>query len=74
MLVGEDFFCKFLPDLIKPRSPCTAELFADHSVLVDLVVERSGLEGSLRPRLPLLLLHCLLLAARCTADAAMQGP
>lgn len=63
VLVDEDFFCKFLPDLIKPGVPCTAELFADHSVLVDLIVERSGLEGSLRIPLPLLLLlllHCWL--------------
>lgn len=65
VLVGEDFFCKFLLDLIKPRVPCTAELFADHSVLVELIGERSGLEGSLRPRLPLLLLHCLLLHYCC---------
>lgn len=50
LLVGKGFFCKFLPDLIKPKVPCTAELFADHSVLVDLVLERSGLEGSLRLR------------------------
>lgn len=27
VLVEEDFFCKFLPDLIKPGVPCTAELF-----------------------------------------------
>lgn len=27
VLVEEDFFCKFLPHLIKPGVPCTAELF-----------------------------------------------
>lgn len=72
VLVGEDFLCKFLPDLIKPRVPCTAELFADHSVLVDLVVERKRAGRVLHGyRLPLLL---MLLHLHCCTACCNAGP
>lgn len=40
-VVGEDFVCKFLPDLIKLESPGQLNFYADQPVLVDLM--RSGI-------------------------------